>query len=477
MVVSYRLMSAQRKRSILHRTVHISTVEGIYSQVFTTVAGPGSIFLTKFAVLLGATPFQFSLLAAIGQLSQIFQPLGYALTRQLTSRKGVVVRLTAVGRGLVFLLGVIPFLLYGEPAIQAFLFIFLASASLQAVGGNAWIAWISDIVPERMRGRFFSWRFQALLLAGMVTGFVLGAFIDLYEPEPGIVAEKFLSFIGNWTIFSPGNIAYAFALVFIVAGSFGLVGAKILSTQPEHPKLQERAKFMPQLMVPLKDKNFRRLLVYSLWWMLAIGIGAPFWGPFMLKNLRMSLVNIQIYGAISAVASLSALRFWGLLVDRFGNKPVMRIILVLGGINPMIWVFLTPDNYWFVYLEAVSSGVMWSGAGIVATNLVLALAPKEQRQIYSGLFGAFSGLAIVVTMLLSGICMPPPVEILSLSLTGEQVLFGISGLARLTAQIPLSWIDEPRTRSVGAVLNYFLQFTKLQITQFAEWIFRKNGRR
>jgi MFS family permease len=477
MVLSYGVMSAPDEESILHRTVRISTAEGVYSQVFTTVAGPGSIFLTKFALFLGATPFQFSLLAAIGQLSQIFQPLGYALTRQLTSRKGVVVKLTAIGRVLVFLLGAIPFLLYGEPALQAFLFIFLASASLQAVGGNAWIAWITDIIPERMRGRFFSWRFQALLVAGLVTGFVLGAFIDLYEPEPGFVADKFLSLIGHWTIFSPQNIAYAFALVFIVAGGFGLVGAKVLSTQPEHPKPREQAKFMPQLIAPLRDRNFRRLLLYSLWWMLAIGIGAPFWGPFMLKNLRMSLVNIQIYAAVSAIASLSALRFWGRLIDRFGNKPVMRIILVLGAINPIIWVFLTPDNYWFIYVEAASSGIMWSGAGIVATNLVLSLAPKEQRQIYSGLFGAFSGLAVVVTMLLSGICLPPAVEILSLSLSGEQVLFGISGLTRLTAQIPLSWIEEPRTRSVGAVLNYFLQFTKVQITQFAVWIFRRNGRR
>ena len=79
---------------------------------------------------------------------------------------------------------------------------------------------------------------------------------------------------------------------------------------------------------------------------------------------------------------------------------------MLGGFNPMIWLFVTPHNYKVLYLEAITSGIMWAGAGLVATNFVLSIAPNERRQLYSGVSGAFSGLAMMITMLVSGISLP-----------------------------------------------------------------------
>jgi hypothetical protein len=65
----------------------------------------------------------------------------------------------------------------------------------------------------------------------------------------------------------------------------------------------------------------------------------------------------------------------------------------------MVWLFVTPHSYQVLYLEAITSGVMWAGAGLVATNFVLSIAPNERRQLYSGVSGAFSGLAMMTTML------------------------------------------------------------------------------
>jgi MFS family permease len=247
------------------------------------------------------------------------------------------------------------------------------------------------------------------------------------------------------------------------AAIFGLVGARILMLQPEHAKAVETESFRAIVAEPFRDSNFRRLLMYGFWWMLAVGIGGPFWGPFMIKHLNMPLVNIQIYGTIQTVAALVALRPWGLLVDRFGNKTAMRIAIVMGGINPIVWIFATPESHWFLYLEAATSGVMWAGAGIVATNFVLAIAPDARRQIYSGIFGAFSGVAMMITLLASGVFLPASTTLLGLHLQPEQVLFGLGGLLRWSTQIPLSWVHEPRAPSVGSLVGYAREYAKAQM--------------
>ena len=106
---------------------------------------------------------------------------------------------------------------------------------------------------------------------------------------------------------------------------------------------------------------------------------------------------------------------------------------------------------------------MWAGAGIVATNFVLSIAPANRRQVYSGVFGAFSGIAMMLTMLLSGIFIPKNSKLLGINFQPEQILFALSGLARWSAQIPLSWVNEPRAKSMGVVFQYLRQFAKVRI--------------
>ena len=104
--------------------------------------------------------------------------------------------------------------------------------------------------------------------------------------------------------------------------------------------------------------------------MLAIGIGSPFWQPFMIETLKMNLVEMQIYATCSAVASFFFIRAWGRFVDKFGNKTTMAICIVIASLNPLPWLFVTKDSLWLIYLEGITSGIMWSGSSIVIMNFV-----------------------------------------------------------------------------------------------------------
>ncbi len=437
----------------IKRAIKISIIEGIFWQIYATLAAPVSVFLTKFAVMLGATPLQFGILSAIGQVAQVFQPLGAAITGKMTSRKRMVVVLISWGRAIAFLYGFLPFLLPPQTAMWAFLALFLVATSLQAIGGNMWTGWISDLIPAEQRGRFFAIRSQYLMLVGMVTGYLFSAALDLFDVGRAGLAQAVAAALGNPTWLSPRHLPHALLTIMALAAGAGLIGARILMRQPECPKPVQSERFRDALADSLRDRNFRWLLLFGGWWMLAVGIGGPFWGPFMIKKLGMSLIAIQVYSMIQTLAALVSLRLWGSFIDRFGNKAAMRIAIVMGGLNPLVWLFATPQNHGFLYAEAATSGIMWAGAGVVASNFVLSIAPPARRQIYSGIFGAFSGFAMMLTLLASGAFLPPQLTLWGLHLEPEQVLFGLGGFMRWSAQLPLSWVQEPGAASVRAAMR------------------------
>jgi MFS family permease len=442
-------LEKERKDSRFKKIVRISISEGIFGQIFNSLSGPGSAFLTKFAIMMHATPFQFAILAAIGQLSLIFQPIGAMITRKREKRKGTVLTLLCAGRGIALFFGIIPFVVLSANAIWAFLLLLFISVSLSAVANNAWIAWISDTIPVSMRGRFFSIRSRYLMLTAIAAAYIFSLFIDRFTEtvSTGLITSLFVR----------EHLSYGFSIIFFIATVAGLLGLGLLARQPERTKRVEEESFQEMFFQPMRDGNFRRFLLYGCWWMFAVGIGAPFWQPFMMEKLRMSLFEVQIYGSINIISSVSVLGLWGKFIDAYGNKTAMRFIIFLGGINPMVWLFVSAQSYSIIYLEAVTSGIMWGGAGLVGTNFVLSIAPRAREQMYAGVSGAFSGIAMMTTMLISGVFLPRPIDFTGLHLEPEQVLFALTGIARWSAQIPLSWIHEPRSRPVSEALSSFIR--------------------
>ncbi|HQO08941.1 MAG TPA: MFS transporter [Clostridiales bacterium] len=461
-----------KKSDNIRKAVRLSIIEGAYAQIHATLSTIGTVFITKFALMLGASPFHFGVLSAIGQFSQLFQPLGSVITKKLDSRKSKTVRYAFAGRFLTLLLPVIPFVFSGVTAIYVFLVVCLVSTVLQAISGNMWIAWISDLIPLRIRGRFFSNRSVYLTLAAVLTGYLFGFILDMFDSAKGGMLEKIKGNLSLAGYLNKENLPYAYIIIFGIAALIGLYGLSILNKQPEKPKKIETESSKELLLSPFKDRNYRKLLFFGCWWMLAVGVGAPFWQPFMITELKMSMLELQIYGTFSTAGSLLLLRPWGRFIDRFGNKPAMIIAIILGSINPFVWLFVSADHYWFLFIEAVIAGIMWSGTGVIITNLVLAVAPKGKEQIYSGIYSAVAGLAMVVTMLLSGTFLPPSVDILGLHLVSEQVLFGLTSILRLTAIIPLIGVFEHRAAPMMLIISHLNDFAKVKVVQYSRWMFK-----
>ncbi|PIE51461.1 hypothetical protein CSA37_11615 [Candidatus Fermentibacteria bacterium] len=429
--------------SELRETFRISITEGVYAQIYISLAGPGSVFLTKLLTALNATAVQLGILAAIGQLSMILQPLGILFTRKLTHHRAVTVKWAAWGRAMTPLLGIFPLFMNDSNAIIWILATFGVSTAILSISANIWMAWMARMVPLRIRGRFFARRNAILLGFGLAIAFTMGLLVDRLGGDLQ-------------------TLKYVTASVFLIAGFMGLAGLKILARQPEKPVELITEPVRELLTEPLQKKNFRKLCLFGLWWMLAVGIGAPFWQPFMIKVLHMGVTEMLLYGLTSTLGSIVTLRYWGILIDRFGNVTAMKFAVLIGFIVPFVWLFVKPDTIWMLYVEALAAGSMWGCAGVVAANLVLAVAPEKRVQTWSGIYSAFCGTGMFISMLLSGILMPAAITVAGIHLHSMQVLFLITAFARLTALIPLSQVNEPEAGSLSAVLSRIRFWTKVR---------------
>lgn len=445
-------MKEARRKHKIRKLYKISIIEGSFAQIYGNLALIGSSFVTKFMVLMQASPLQFSFLSALGQLSGLWQPLGLAFSHRFEKRKWPCIWMTALGRLLTIFLGIALFFPNQQSGIWFALGLLFISAGFQSVGGNIWIAWISDMVPVRIRGRFFSKRNQIHLIVGLIVSYILSYHVDLFESAGRGV--KYISLLKAESFFVPENQALFLSFIFIFASLLGVFGLWILSLQPERNRKLPTQSLRSLYREPFLDKNFRLLLVFGSWWFFATGVGSPFWTPFMLKNLEMGLFDVQIYSTLYMGASLLSFSFWGKFIDKFGNKTAMKICVLLGGINPMLWLFVSPGNYHLLWLEALGSGFMWAGSGIVTTNFVLSIAPKGSEQGYSGMYAAITGSFMMISTLGSGIFYPPAMMIGAKQLAPEQITFLIGGFMRWAAIIPLFMVKEKRSVPLRKALAY-----------------------
>ncbi|MBC7257703.1 MAG: hypothetical protein H5T65_00485 [Chloroflexi bacterium] len=80
---------------------------------------------------------------------------------------------------------------------------------------------------------------------------------------------------------------------------------------------------------------------------------------------------------------------------------------------------------------------------------------------------------MMLTLLGSGAFLPPELTLLGLHLEPEQALFGLGGLMRWSAQIPLSWVREPGASSVRVAAEQMRQAARAWFTRLPARVGRK----
>ena len=139
--------------------------------------------LTRFAAGLGATRFEFGVLTSLPYLGALLSIIGAMLVERHGRRRLIFLLGLYSSRLLWFPIAIVPlWMLYrGMPeswAMGTFLFLVFVTNATGAVGGVPWSSWMADLVPARVRGKYFSRRRQWALLSAIPTAVLAGWVLD-----------------------------------------------------------------------------------------------------------------------------------------------------------------------------------------------------------------------------------------------------------------------------------------------------------
>lgn len=448
-----------------------SVCEGLFGQIFLNLAGAWSAFVTALALSLGAGNRAFGLIFAAGPVIAFSQVLGPILLPLFGgSRRRLVIAASAVARGIIFLVPAVLLWIEPETALVLFIVCFLASQVFTGVMTSVWTSWIGAIVPERIRGRFLGKRTQLMMALGIVVAFAASVLKDLSVPggETGLTGFFRALFGVAGGLWGAGGERYAYFIIFTFAGIAGVASTLLLLRQRDRPAPVVRFSFR-LLVEPLRDGRFRRLMYFFGWWWFAASFGAPFWQPFYLEVLRMSLTAVQIYNSLLIIAMAATAALWGRLLDRFGNKPVFRGLILMATLNSFVYLFMRPDLYWWVWIEAVTSGAMWGGAMVATTNIIIRLSPEAKRDNYVAVYAVVAGACGLVATVGSGqfvAMLPHYVSLGGWQLLNMKVAFLIATVLRFVSHVPMYLVKEPRAVPFHRMMRAVAADARLWLLRF-----------
>ena len=112
----------------------------------------------------------------------------------------------------------------------------------------------------------------------------------------------------------------------------------------------------------------------------AVGISAPFFTVYMLRDLRLSYLEFTALSGMSVIVQYLMLSTWGRIADVYGNRLVLIVTSISLPIVPLLW--LLSDDFWWLLVCQAASGLSWSGFTLSCGNLLYELVPRTRRAAY-----------------------------------------------------------------------------------------------
>lgn len=378
--------------------------------------GSGEQYLSAFALLLGASPFQLSVLSALPQLIGTGAQLASVkLLRWFPDRKALI-RAGTAGQALSWLpILVLPLLFPDSGPLLLILGTALYFACTQFTTPT-WNSFIADHLDEHERGAYFARRATIMASLSFAALCAAGWLLSLWQ-------DHAFSWIG-------------FALIFTVAGAVRWISAVALAKVDDvHATPYFDASPSFRRFLAGTSLSFRRFLLFSGAMHAAVLIAGPFFVLYMLRDLQLAYSEYGAWLAAGILGQLLTLGAWGRFADRFGNKALLTVTGFMVPFLPML--YLAGTSLIFLLCVNFFGGVTWGGLALGLQNYVFDAVRPEDRAKAVATYSTINALgwclgAFLGSWLVHALPSRLSVGHLSLELASNlPVVFFVSGLLRL----------------------------------------------
>jgi len=281
--------------------------------------------------------------------------------------------------------GVLP---SGRASLTALVALWCVYHLLQYLATVALWSWWADLVPGRIRGRFFGRR-ERWMVAGQAAAMIAAGL-----------------FVWGWRATHPDWPRWtAYAVPALLGAAFMLAALVPLAAMPSvaHSEAARRGASLRSMFSPLADAGFLRYLLFRCWLSIANGISGFAQAVYPYRALGLGLLTMNSLKTGMRLGQWTLGPATGRLADRVGNRPVLIASYLLVAQGPLFYWLATPAAPWWIAAAWVG-WIAWVGLNVCLPNLMLKLSPADHDTPYIATFyaidGVFHGVAVVMGGLL-----------------------------------------------------------------------------
>jgi MFS family permease len=397
------------------RDLRAITADGVF---FSVMVGLGETYVPAFALAAGLGEVVAGLVATVpllaGAVFQLVTP--FAVRRLGSYRRWVLIcaRLQA--------LSFLPLIVGAALGRVSLLWVGIASVGYWGFGmstGPAWNAWVTSLVPAKIRARFFARRNRAAQ-AGLFAGLLLGGL----ALEAGRGRE---------------NVLPVFAGLFGGALLCRLVSSAFIAAQSERPGLARSHGMLGPgaAWKRLREAGSVRVLGYLLAMQGVTHVAAPYFTPYMLGPLDLSYGQFMTLTSASFLSRVAALPLLGRLAQERGT----RHLLWLGGVGivplPLLW--LVSHAFAYLFVIQLVAGVAWAAVELATMLSFFEGIEESDRASVLTVFNLCNAVAIALGALVGAQLF----AWLDGSAAGYAWLFAVSSAGRLLSVLLLRRTPAP----------------------------------
>ncbi|MDL2317545.1 MFS transporter [Eubacteriales bacterium OttesenSCG-928-A19] len=368
-----RLFDTTGLSNDVQRSLYLAIVAVTFSMVFSNVTSGAA--WTGYQRMLGADSMMLGIISAIPVTASTLQILASYILERWQARRKLFLVFGLISRLLWCGIGLIPVIIPSQVEhlrIYALMVMLGLSAGAGAFINVSFYSLMGDLVPMRIRGRYFSARQAVSLLAGILTGLFVS-----------FVMDRVSGYIG-------------YTMVLVVAGLFGAMDICCffwVKWPPMQPHEGKREGLITMLRHVFADKGYMRIVRYFTCWFFAVNISGPFTNVYFLEQVRMTYTEITLITQIlQNIVTVLVISWWGRKMDRYGNQPIVQLAGLYCMIMPLTYLFTGPRSFLVLPFTYIFSGMAWPASDLGQQNMYLAKAPVHNRSMYVAVFFASTQL-------------------------------------------------------------------------------------
>jgi MFS family permease len=437
----------QQSISQTRSNLRSSTFEGVCATPWTILSLPGGFLMAGLLnSFFNVGPFWFGMIAAMPSLANALHILLIPMIGRFMRARDLTLSQGWLNTGLWMSgLVAIAFLPTDSPETAGLFFtIFYGFVSLSgSFLAVSWMAWLSDFVPIRIRGRYMGQRNRSTSVSNLC--FMLLSLLLL-------------------NAFNASRATYITLAAIAVFGRFVsmLMQHRIVSKDPTGGAISN-ANWTKELAGLRHEKPLIRFVTFGTlagFFLGFLGAVNPYYAFHFLEASPAQFTSFSIAATLSGTACV---RIWGRLIDRHGSIPVLIICFTAWRIGDFGWALLTPNSLIWMYAIWIWGGAMAIGYLLASFNLLLKLIPDANRAAGISLNLALTSIAATSASMLAGIILSRA-NLFSLDIvTVYRVAILVAGLGSLLSVSILLKMKEPKTNPALNTINGAMR-TLRQIT-------------